>query len=572
MKNRTKKNPRIFTPVTSMKSLIANYASNGDKIAYRYFTAPKQLAEMTYTEYTTMIRDIAAGYAALGIANCKIAIIGETSPSWTSSYHAAVACGGIAVPMDKELLIEDIEGLLAMAEVDAIVYSKSFNEKFAHAAESHPTLRYFIPMDATGLSYADNEKVVPLSRIIEMGKANEGYVFPETQDLNRPAEFLFTSGTTGSSKCVMLSEKNIITAINSACATVNFSHDDVIVSVLPIHHTYELCCQMAGMNYGMTVGINDSLKRVLANFKLFAPTGLVLVPLFVNTIYKKIFDEAKKTGRLKKLNFGLKLSRFLRHFGIDIRRKLFKDVLNSFGGNVNKIVCGGAPLNPALCDTFFELGIQISEGYGITECSPLIAVSPYYNPKLGSVGPTVPNCTARIEATDGSGTILPAGETGEIVVTGGNVMLGYYNNPEANEAVFTPDGWFRTGDVGHMDKDGYIYITGRCKSVIVLENGKNVFPEEIEEHLENIGGVLETVVVGRKAEDGETVVLTAIIVPDLDQFEKGATEEQILEILRERINEMNKQLASFKHIRAIEIRTEPFEKTTSRKIKRHLVH
>ncbi|MBQ4325126.1 MAG: AMP-binding protein [Clostridia bacterium] len=568
MTNKVKKNERRYTPAWTMRDMIKVYESHGDKVAFRYYATPKELAEMSYTTFVQQVRATAAGFEKLGLVGKRIAIIGETSPNWIATYLAAVASGSVAVPLDKELIISDLEGLLASAEVDVLVFSKSYGEKFAPAHESHPTLKYFIPMDAEGLSYADSEKVIPLASVIEAGKQLPDYDYPVCEDTSRMAEMLFTSGTTGSSKCVMLSEKNVIAAVNSACATVNFTPEDSIVSVLPIHHTYELCCLLAGLDYGITIGINDSLKRVLHNFKLFAPTGLVLVPLFVNTIYKKIFDEARKSGREKKLRFGLKLSRFLRHFGIDIRRKLFADVLNSFGGNLSKIICGGAPMNPKMSDVFFEFGIQICEGYGITECSPLISVTPYYAPKPGSVGPAVPNCEVRIEA---NGEILPVGETGEIVVKGDNVMLGYYNNPEANAQVFTEDGWFRTGDMGHLDKDGYIYITGRYKSVIVLENGNNVFPEEIEEHLENIEGVLETVVVGRKAEDGETVVLTAIIVPDMDRYPEGASDEAILADLQAKVNEMNKRLASFKHVRAVEIRHEEFEKTTSRKIRRHLV-
>ncbi len=565
--NKVKKNPRIYTPATDVRSLIDHLAKHGDKILYRYYTAPKTISDMTYAAFAAMVRDEAAGFEKLGLAGRKIAVIGETSPQWVASYLAAIAAGGVAVPLDKELLIEELEGLLESAGVEVLVYAKSFNAKFAHAVASHPTLKYFVPMDPDGADYLDSEKVLPLSRVLEAGRENTAYTFPVTADINRMAEMLFTSGTTGTSKCVMLSEKNIVSAVNAACETVNFSSDDTIVSVLPIHHTYELCCMLAGMNYGMTIGINDSLKHVLTNFKLFAPTGLVLVPLFVNTIYRRVFDEARKTGREKKLRFALKLSRTLRHVGIDIRRKLFKDVLDSFGGRLEKIISGGAPLNPQMCDVFYEFGIQISEGYGITECSPLISVNPYYAPHSGSVGPAVPHCSVRIEQ---DGRILPPGETGEIVATGDNVMLGYYNNPAANADAFTEDGWFRTGDMGHMDKDGYIYITGRFKSVIVLENGKNVFPEEIEEYLGEIEGIKESVVVGRKAADSDEIILTAIVVPDFDLF-PGMSDDEIHAALRQRILALNKKLASFKHVRALELRHEEFEKTTSRKIRRHLV-
>ena len=449
------------------------------------------------------------------------------------------------------------------------MYSPSFAHKFDGAVASHPSLKFFIPMKPAEDELTD-EKIVPLSKVVEAGAANTAYTLTPSQDMDRLTVMLFTSGTTGTSKCVMLSEKNMVTAINGGCETVNFTPDDTVVSVLPIHHTYELSHGMlSAMNYGMTICINDSLKHVLKNFKLFRPTGLVLVPLFVNTMYQRIMKEAQKTGKMRKLRLGMKLSRFLRHLKIDVRKKLFRDVQEAFGGRLVKIISGGAPLNPKMCDEFFEFGIQISEGYGITECSPLISVNPYFAAKDYSVGPAIPGCRARIEL---DGKILPPGETGEIVVSGDNVMLGYYRNDEANAAVFTEDGWFRTGDMGHMDEDGYIYITGRCKSVIVLESGKNVFPEEIEEYLSNVEGVKESVAVGRKAEGSDEVILTAIVVPDADAFPKGATDEEIYKVLQERIVAMNKKLASYKQVRALEIRHEEFPKTTSRKIRRHLIH
>jgi long-chain acyl-CoA synthetase len=295
----------------------------------------------------------------------------------------------------------------------------------------------------------------------------------------------------------------------------------------------------------------------------------VLVPLFVNTIYKRIWDEARKKGKDKLLKRMIKISNGLRRVGIDMRRTFFKSVLAAFGGKLEKIICGGAPLNPEMVNNFEAFGVQICEGYGITECSPLIAVAPYFAPKRGSVGPAVPCCEARITKT---GNVNDRGfEEGEIQVKGDNVMLGYYNNPEASAQAFTEDGWYRTGDVGFMDEDGYIYITGRLKSVIVLENGKNVFPEEIEEYLENIPEIAEVVVVGRKDTDGETVLLTAVVYPNKEIFPEGTEKDVIYKAIYEKLTELNKKLPSFKKLKGLELRDEEFEKTTSRKIKRHLV-
>ena len=406
--------------------------------------------------------------------------------------------------------------------------------------------------------------------MIELGKENieKGYEIGKDRDLERLAVMLFTSGTTGTSKCVMLCEKNVVAAVNSALESVEFTEDDVIVSVLPIHHTYELCIMITATALGMTVAINDTLRHLIKNFQLFQPTGLILVPLFITTMNKKIFDTARKKGKEKILRLSVKASYTLRHVGIDMRKNLFKNVISAFGGRLNKIISGGAPLNPELVREFDEFGICICEGYGITECSPLISVCPYYAVKPGSVGPSVSSCRVRIAST---GKNAKGFDEGEIQVKGDNVMLGYYKNDEANAEAFTEDGWYCTGDIGYLDDDGYIFITGRKKSVIVLENGKNVFPEEIEEYLSEVESIAESVVVGRKSESGLEVILTAIVYPNFDAFENKSDREAIEAKIKEDINTLNKKLVGYKQIRAVEFRDTEFEKTTSKKIKRHLV-
>ncbi len=564
-----KKTERIYTPVESMAHFATKIGKFGDRTAYRYFDRQHNLHSLTYKNLAAKLLQQAAGYKAAGLAGKRIAVIGETSVEWVSSYVAAIAAGGVAIPMDRELNVSEIEGFLEFAEADAIVYSHTFNDKFENLAKSHPTVKTLIPMDPPR-GTERTERILPYSVLMEMGEdeVKAGYTYPECTDSNRMVEMLFTSGTTGSSKCVMLSEKNVMSVVNSACETVNFSADDRIVSVLPIHHTYELAIMLAGLNYGMNIAINDSLKRVLKNFALFKPTGLVLVPLFVSTMNKKIWEEAKKGGKDKLLKGLTKTSRAMRVVNLDMRKTLFKQVNAAFGGRLEKIVCGGAPLNPELFDTFAEFGMDISEGYGITECAPLIAVSPYYAPKKGSVGPAVPCCTVRID----SDHIGDRGfAEGEIQVKGDNVMLGYYKNPKETARVFTDDGWFCTGDVGYMDDDGYIFITGRKKNVIVLENGKNVFPEEIEEYLGQIDTVAECVVLGRKEEGSDAITLTALVYPQMDKFDRDADHEEIEKTIRHQIDKMNHKLVSYKHIREVEFRYEPFEKTTSKKIKRHLI-
>ena len=559
---------RLYERVLDVKDFCRVIEKHGDRVLFTYFDKKRQLHDVTYGEFTAKVKSLAASLTDRGYAGKRIAIIGETSVDWVASYLAVLASGGVAIPLDKELEISVIEGFMDSVDADALIYSASFNGKFANAVRDHSSLSLFIAMAPNEAELALGDKVVALESLYEKGAelVKAGYVIPDVENRDRLAEFLFTSGTTGTSKCVMLSQKNIFSVVTSAAATVDFTPDDTIVSLLPIHHTYELACMLAGMDYGMHICINDSITHVLKNLQIFKPTGLVLVPLYVYTFYKKIWAEAKKTGRDKKLKLGITAARGLLKVGVDKRRDLFAEVLNSFGGRLEKIVCGGAALNPRMIEFFDTLGIAIYEGYGITECAPLTCVIPYYKRKYASVGPSVPCCQVRIA----QGYKNDKGYMeGEIQVKGDNVMLGYYNNPEATAEAFSEDGWFRTGDVGYLDEDEYCFITGRLKTVIVLESGKNVFPEEIEEYLGNIETIAECAVIGRQ--NGSEVNLTALIYPDTTKFKEGTTMAEMHQVIQSAINDLNKTLPTYKHIKIVELRATEFEKTTSRKIKRHLL-
>lgn len=562
------KTERKYERVSDAYDLCRIIAKHGDKTAFTYYDKNKKLYSISYSRFYNRIQRTAAGLTKRGLAGKKIALIGETSTAWLASYIAILVTGGVAIPMDKELEISSIIGLLESVDADAIIYSDHFNGKLAGVVSPESTIKTFIPIDPDENELA-KEGVVAYRAMRAEGKKEleaGNFKFDPKQDREKMCEMLFTSGTTGTSKCVMLCQKNIFSVVTSACASVDFGPDDVLVSVLPIHHTYELAILLAEMDYGVHICINDSLTRVLKNFQTFKPTGLVLVPLFVYTMYKKIWAEAKKTGQDKKLRLGLTASHALRKVGVDKRDAFFKQVTSAFGGRLNKIICGGAALNPKMIEFFGEIGINIYEGFGITECAPLTFVTPYYAQKIGSVGPAVPCCQGRIDATGIGANGYPEGE---IQIKGDNVMLGYYNNPVANKAAFTDDGWFRTGDVGYMDDDGYFYITGRLKSVIVLENGKNIFPEEIEEYLEDVEEIQECVVVGRQS--GATVNLVALIYPNMTKFDPNASAEEIHAIIERNIRQLNKRLPSHKQIKQIELRDKEFEKTSSKKIKRHLV-
>ena len=562
------KTERVYDYVSCASELCRTIENRGDRVLFSYFTFDHRLCDITYAEFGKMIKSVAAGLTSLGYAGKRIAVIGETSPEWICMYLAILSIGGVAIPMDRELAPLEIEKFLDWVEADGISYAPSLENTMNKLRETTSRLSIYIPFAGDVKKYS----VISFGKLCEIGapSVEAGFDYPDfTGRENELAEFLFTSGTTGSSKCVMLSQKNIFSVAMSACETVDFCPEDTVVSVLPMHHTYELACTLAELAYGIHICINDSLSHVIKNFKLFKPTGLVLVPLFVNTMYKKIWSEAKKNGKENILKLGIIASGTMKAAKIDIRRKVFAEVLDAFGGRLEKIICGGAALDPIMIEAFENFGISIYEGYGITECAPLNAVTPYYARKYGSVGPSVPCCEMRIDPVGGSenefGYI-----GGEIQVRGDNVMLGYYDNDEANADAFTEDGWFRTGDVGYLDDDGYLYITGRQKSVIVLENGKNVFPEEIEEYLSHIEQIAECVVVGRGGENGR-IELTAIVYPDMTKFPENTDEDTVRRSLEHSIGAMNKKLPSFKRVMRIELKNTEFEKTSARKIKRHLV-
>ena len=557
-----KKFDHPYHEVANVGEHIEMLANHGDRILYAW-PEKGEVRELSYADFAQTVKDLTMGLAEIygQGAGRKIVIIGETSARWVASYLAVIASGNVAVPMDKELAHGEISKFFDVADTSAVFYSGTFNKVFAEMAKEKENL-LLIPMDDE--AETETEKIT-FSELAEKGQNSLLPYTPDT-DTERPCEYLFTSGTTGTSKCVMLCQRNIFTTAMAACASVDFTPDEVLVSVLPIHHTYELTCtHLAGPNFGLKICINDSLRHVIPNFKKFQPTALVLVPLFVSTMYKKIMAEAKRSGKDKALVVLAKVAHKLSFVGIDLSKTVFKDVREAFGGRLEKIICGGAALSPEMIPMFQAFGISIYEGYGITECSPLVAVTPYYNRKPGSVGPACPCCEVRIEGTE---TNDQGFLSGEIQVRGTNVMLGYRDNDEANEAAFTDDGWFRTGDVGYLDDQGNIYITGRMKSVIVLDNGKNVFPEEIEEYLEGIDYIAESVVIGREEDDG--CKLTAVIFPNYEKYAE-LSETEIRGEIQKAIAALNKRLPSFKQIHKLEFRKTEFEKTTTRKIKRHLV-
>ncbi len=544
----------------------------GSKVLYEY--QEDGLKTWTYEDLKNGIWAFGTALRTAALPCHRIAIIGETHPAYLTTYLGTMCADCTIIPLDRELSQDQIVAFLKHAEADAIVYTAGFNDSIGRNDAYDFVIR--IPVTPAE-DYVKTETLISFADVLALGReliAKQNNIFETSSlDMNRCSTLLFTSGTTGTSKGVMLSHANLIAALNASTHSMAYGNTCTFVSALPIHHTYEMMCgQLGVVAIGGSMRINDSIKHVMKNLQEFKPTTLILVPIFLETMHKKILSEIRKKGMEKKVALAKKLNSALLFLGIDIRKKLFGQITGAFGGNLTSIVCGGAPLSPELIKDFYQFGITVLEGYGITECAPLVAVNSPGKVKLHSVGLPVYGCDVKIDLSASDGESRDGKhKTGEILVKGPNVMLGYYKDEEATAAVFTEDGYFRTGDIGYLDDEGYIFITGRKKNVIILSNGKNVFPEELEEYLSKVPFIKEAVVVGR-VDDGKETAITAIVVPDKENPEiAGKPDCEVYEAVKAAITNINRHLPTFKHITGLEIRSEEFEKNTSRKIKRYLV-
>lgn len=539
-------------------------AAYKDKDVYRY-KENKEIKSITYSEYFDKVNQLGTAFSAIGIAGKHIAIIGDTHPMWTASFYAVTCGGSVAVPLDKELTDDQILNFLNISESTAVIYTDKFNGFFTSNADKLETVKFFIPIhDGEDIGH---EGVLPIDSLFSIGKdelERGNTSFTEHKiEMDKMCSILFTSGTTGTSKGVMLSNRNFTTSAIAAQESITIDHRATIVSVLPVHHTYELTCtHLTALNLGVTIFINDNLKYATKNFKEQKPNTLILVPIFLETVYKKVWQEIRKKGMEQKVRAAMKVSDALLKLNIDLRPKLFADITAAFGGNLRNIIVGGAPIDPQIVRDFFSFGITTQQGYGITECSPLIAVNKAGHIRFDSVGWVVPGCEVKIDK-------MPDEEYGEVLARGGNVMLGYYKNEAATKEVFTDDGWFKTGDIGYLDRENYLVLTGRKKNIIILSNGKNIFPEELEEYIGKVQFVKESVVLGRKNQNGDLVV-AAIVVPDMEVVGEIPHDEIKLKI-EDSIKEINDKLPTFKHINLVEIRYEEFEKNPSKKIIRYKI-
>ena len=566
-KNRRKNYPLYETTMfRDIRDMTENAAIRfGDKNAISYKKKPtsKETLHYTYNEGSDFIRSIATEFISMGMRDTNVAIIGEASPEWVFSYFALMSIGAVTVPIDKELPATDMASILNTAGCPFVVYSTLIKEKIKEVKELCPALHTFVEMGDGCEEFATNLETVRSLGKEKLTSGDRSYYDYEI-DPKRLASIVFTSGTTGKGKGVMLTTENI--CMDMQQGMYNFNITPRTMCVLPPHHTFGSTVNFVGhYAQGCEIYISSGLKYIMNELKTFKPTHLILVPLFVETFYKRILSAAEKSGKLEKLKKGIKISNLLRKFGIDLRKKLFgESVLSNFGGELEMIICGGAALNQDVIDFFEDIGVTILNGYGITECAPLISCNRNEYRKTGSVGLPIIGGHVKILNPDENGE-------GEICYKGPNVMLGYYNDEEATRAVFTEDGYFRTGDYGKVEMEGddqWIYITGRLKNLIIFSNGKNVYPEEIETDIQGVYGVNEVVVyAGESKSDPAKEVIVAEIFPDFDSLEmRGITDVE--KHFNDAILTINAKNVSYKKVGKVKIRHEEFPKNTSKKITR----
>lgn len=549
--------------VTDLKDLLYQSAKRyKNNNAFKLKNKSGKIYGVKYTEFKDNVRALGTSLIDLELSNKKIVIIGKNSYSWISSYFAS-AIVGIAVPIDKELHVDDVINFINISEADAVIGDEKYINNIIDNKNKLKSNIKFINMNST----SSDSKILNINELIKQGfaKLNTGNTNFDDIKIN-PDDMhvlLFTSGTTGNAKGICLSHKNICSNVMSVAQIVKVDKTTTVLSILPIHHTYECTLgHILPLYGGGTVTYCDGLRYINKNINEYSPSFVICVPLLLENIHKKILKTLQKSLPEKyfsgEKHFIDNMPHLLRFF---VKRKIKK----SLGGNLRTFIVGAAAINPTIIESFYKLGFKALQGYGLTECSPLVAGNNDIFYKSDSVGLPIPNVEYKINNPDSQGN-------GEIIVKGPNVMLGYYNDPENTDNVFKK-GWFYTGDLGYIDNDGFLYITGRCKSVIVTQNGKNIYPEEIEYYLNESPLVAECIVIGVNYENDRETYVNAKILPDIDQFKdllgkSKISEDDINTEIKRLISEINKKLPNYKHIKNFKIVKEPLEKTTTQKIKR----
>lgn len=532
----------------------------GDRTAFEIKKGDLR-SQITYHQYRDDVNALSTALIHQNIEGVCVAVCGDNCYEYCMTYISVICSGGIIVPVDKELHEEDIRGILDASSAKYLFCDKKVFSRLSEETLADLTVYCFNPK---------KEEVTPFTSLLEEGNAliAEGKELWKTveQKTDKLCTLIFTSGTTGVSKGVMLCQNNYIFEVKACMGVLKIYPEDCAISLLPLHHTFESAIILFFAPYcGAKITFCESFKYVMRNMKEFNPSLLVAVPLVLETVHKRIMKEIKKTrlGPLK-LKTGKALCRAAKSLNFDLSKIIFKEVQAVFGGKMRLIICGGASIDPQILEDFEAWGIHILFGYGLTECAPLAIINHDRLQTTDSIGVPLPGVDVKIEDPDNDGI-------GEVCVRGGMVMLGYYNNPQATAEVMDDEGFFHTGDLGFVDNEGHYHLTGRCKNVIVTSNGKNIYPEELEYHLNTNEIICSCMVEGVEDKKGETHV-HAQIFPDLAEIKealgKAPSPEEIHEMVKQAVDAANEHLPAFKHIRSFTVRETDFIKTTTHKIKR----
>ena len=550
--------------VTDLKDMLNKTRElYGDKPGYKIKIGKGQYKTYTHNEIRDMINYLGTTLISLGLKGKRIGVIGENRYEWELAYLSVVCGVGIVVPMDKSLPANELEEVIERSEVEAIFYSKKYEETIKKIKYSEKNkLKHLISMDTD----IHDEGIYSEKELIEKGKelldsGNKEYIDAKIN----PEEMrimLFTSGTTSRSKVVALSHKNLISNVMDYASVVDVDSSDRILSFLPLHHVYE--CTV-GMLVSLYVGAErafcDGIRHIVENLNEYKITYAAFVPAIYELMYKNIWKMIEKKGKVEETK---ELMQEYKDKSMQEKKEVFKEIHNMYGGCIKLFITGAAALDKEVIETFRNWGLNLCQAYGLTETSPIIGIETNEHHRIGSIGKPIPHVQARIDEADDDGV-------GELVVKGPNVMLGYYNDKKATNNVME-DGWFHTGDLARIDEDGYIFICGRKKSVIVLKNGKNIYPEEMEGLVNKIEGVKESFIFGKQqTDDKDNIKIHVKIVFDKDIMKeayKVEREEEVYRVLAEKIKEVNSVMPKYKAIRGIIISEEPLIKTTTGKIKR----
>ena len=553
-------------PITDIRDMIlSSTALYPDNVAfYEKEKKGAPYSKTTYREMTEKMNALGTALVDLGLKDKRIAIIGANSSRWALSYLATVCGTGVVVPLDKELPAETLEEFITQAQVSAVIFDRKYEEMFRNIKEKNTNmLAVLINMDAA----EDSAISLSWNGLVERGreliaKGDRRFLDAEI-DTDVMSVLLFTSGTTGRSKGVMLSQKNLASDIMLAPTILKVNSYDIFFSVLPVHHTYECTCGfMMPLYKGAAIAYCEGLKYITKNLEEIKPTMFLGVPAIFEKLYKKIWQNVRKKGKENTLKKVIGINNKTKKVGINIGKIFFKDILAVFGGRMRIMICGGAAISPEVLDGIRDFGINAVQGYGLTECAPLAALNPDTAPVASSIGIEFPGIKLEVQDVNEEGI-------GELCVKGPNVMMGYYQMPEETAEV-VQDGWFHTGDLGYIDEQGYAYITGRKKNVIITKNGENVYPEEVEYTLNLSPIIEESMVYQTEAENKNDTIIAASIVLDMEGVEEfygeDMSDEELENLVWEVVDKYNAINPVYKQIRKINVRKAELKKNTSKKI------